>query len=870
MHLILTHEQADFDALASLLAASLMNIEARPVLPRRLNRNVRAYLTLYGEGLPYFEFEDLQRRPIESITLVDTQSMLSVKGFRSTTNVHIIDHHPLSPDLPASWSHHIEETGATTTLLVEGIQEMGIEIDLISATLLLLGIYEDTGSLTYGGTTSRDVRASAWLLDHGASLKVASDFLNHPLSAEQRLLYDQLFESAETHTFFGMTVVIAHASVRGFVDEISTVAHKLRDLFDPTGLFVMVGLNEHVQLVARSTADELDVSMIASHFGGGGHSRAAAALIRDKSVEEVRQELVRILPTIAQPEKTVGEIMSRGPHLLSPTGTVAEAAEKMQRSGHEGYPVVEGGNVIGLLTRRAVDRATAHGLEKMAISSVMNAGSHIVYPNDSVQHLQKVMIENDWGQVPVVNPETGEIVGIVTRTDLLKTLAGKEGRAEEENLIQELKSALSPTVLRLLKLVAREAEKESAALYIVGGFVRDLLLRAPSVDFDLVVEGNAINLARRLADQYGGRISSHKRFGTAKWALDQNDSNLLAELNREYISHGEIPATLDFVSARTEFYRHPTALPSVERGSIKLDLHRRDFSINTLALRLDGRHYGELLDHWGGGKDLQEGLIRVLHSLSFVDDPTRILRAVRLEQRLGFSIEPRTLELLQEALPLLDRVSGDRIRNELEAIFKEEQALLIMRRLEELELLSAIQPALTWNESIERAWSQVASFSPPESWRLDSVPSKKFFYYALWVFRIAGTEVRKICERLHFPSVTQQNFFDANQLGMQLPDLCSETQPSLIAEKLDSLREQALLVIWLGMHNQPDCQGVIENYLSRWRFVTSQTSGDTLRKMGLSPGPMYSRILKALRDAWLDGQVRSPEEENELLLELVK
>ena len=376
MHLILTHEQADFDALASLLAASLLNPEARPVLPRRLNRNVRAYLTLYGEGLPYFEFEDLERRQIESITLVDTQSMSSVKGFSSTTSVHVIDHHPLSPDLPATWRQHIEETGATTTLLVEGIQEMGIEIDLISATLLLLGIYEDTGSLTYGGTTPRDVRASAWLLDHGASLKVASDFLNHPLSAEQIQLYDQLFESAETHTFFGMTVVITHASVREFVDEISTIAHKLRDLFDPTGLFVLVGLNEHVQLVARSTADELDVSMVASHFGGGGHSRAAAALIRDQSVEQVRQELVRILPNIAQPEKTVGEIMSRGPQLLSPTSTVAEAAEKMRRSGHEGYPVVERGNVIGLLKRRAVDRATAHGLEKMAVSSVMNAGSH--------------------------------------------------------------------------------------------------------------------------------------------------------------------------------------------------------------------------------------------------------------------------------------------------------------------------------------------------------------------------------------------------------------------------------------------------------------------------------------------------------------
>jgi len=870
MHLILTHEQADFDALASLLAASLLNPEAHPVLPRRMNRNVRAYLTLYGEGLPYIEYEDLQRTKIESVTLVDTQNMLSVKGFSSSTSVHVIDHHPISPDLPASWSHHIEEIGATTTLLVEGIQEMGIEIDLVTATLLLLGIYEDTGSLTYAGTTPRDVRASAWLLDHGASLKIASDFLNHPLSDEQRQLYDQLFESAQTHTFFGMTVVIAHASVRGFIDEISTIAHKLRDLFDPTALFVLVGLNEHVQLVARSTADELDVSIVASHFGGGGHNRAAAALIRDQSVEKVREELIQILPNIAQPEKTVGEIMSRGPQLLSPTSTVAEAAERMQRSGHEGYPVVEGGNVIGLLTRRAVDRATAHGLEKMAISSVMNAGSHVVYPNDSVQHLQRVMIENGWGQVPVVHPETQEIVGIVTRTDLLKTLADIEGRSKEQDYVQELQSALSPTVLRLLRLVAHEAEEQGAALYIVGGFVRDLLLGAPSVDFDLVVEGNAIHLAKSLVDQYGGRISSHKRFGTAKWALEKNDPNLLAELNREFIPEGEIPTYLDFVSARTEFYRHPTALPSVERGSIKLDLHRRDFSINTLALRLDGRYYGELLDHWGGGKDLQEGLIRVLHSLSFVDDPTRILRAVRLEQRLGFSLEPRTLELLREALPLLDRVSGDRIRNELDAIFQEQHLFKIMRRLDELGLLSAINPALGWSETIENAWSQVESFTPPESWRLDRLPSQKFFYYGLWFFELEESDVRKVCERLHFPAIMRQNYLDSNRLGKELPSLCSQSKPSLIVEELESLREPALLIVWLGVHDQAECQKAVENYLSHWRFVSPQASGETLREMGLSPGPMYSKILKELRDAWLDGKITSPEEENEILLKWVQ
>lgn len=870
MDLILTHEQADFDAVASLLAANLLNHEALPVLPRRINRNVRAYLTLYGDRLPFIEFEDLQRGQIESITLVDTQGMLSVKGFSSKTNVFVVDHHPPSSDLPDSWTTHIEETGATATLLVEGIQESDLELDLVSATLLLLGIYEDTGSLTYGGTTPRDVRACAWLLDHGASLKIASDFLNHPLSVDQQKLYDRLFASAETLSLHGMTVVITHASAAGFVDEISTIAHKLRDLFDPTGLFVLVGLNEHVQLVARSTANELDVAEVAGYFGGGGHSRAAAALIREQSIETVREELMRILPNIVQPEKTVGEIMSRGPQLLSPGATVAEAAEKMQRFGYEGYPVVEDGNVIGLLTRRAVDRATAHGMGHVTVSSVMNAGSLVVHPSDSVQHLQQVMIENDWGQVPVVNPETGEIVGIVTRTDLLQTLAEGETKADESNLAEQLEGALTPTILRLLKLVAQQAEEENAALYIVGGFVRDLLLGEPSVDFDLVVEGNAINLARALVHRYGGRVSSHKRFGTAKWALEPNHPNLLAALNRESVDQGEIPSNLDLVSARTEFYRHPTALPSVERGSIKLDLHRRDFSVNTLALRLDGRHYGELLDHWGGGRDLREGLIRVLHSLSFIDDPTRMLRAVRLEQRLGFSIEPRTLELLQEALPLLDRVSGDRIRHELESIFNEEQLISIMGRLEELGLLSAIYPVLTWDRKLEESFTQVDTFSPPTHLRISSFPSRSSYYYALLVFNLDHKDVQKVCKRLHFSAMVRNNMLEANRIGTELPGLCSEIRPSKVVERLQDLREEALLVIWLGMIDRPVCREVIENYLSKWRYVSPGASGDTLMELGLSPGPTYRKILQTLRAAWLDGEVKSPEEEDVLLSKLVE
>jgi tRNA nucleotidyltransferase (CCA-adding enzyme) len=365
-------------------------------------------------------------------------------------------------------------------------------------------------------------------------------------------------------------------------------------------------------------------------------------------------------------------------------------------------------------------------------------------------------------------------------------------------------------------------------------------------------------------------VSSHKRFGTAKWALDTDHPQFIAALNREHLKPGEIPPSLDFVSARTEFYRHPTALPSVERGSIKLDLHRRDFSINTLALRLDGRHYGDVLDHWGGKRDLRDGLIRVLHSLSFIDDPTRMLRAVRLEQRLGFKIEPRTLELLQEALPLLDRVSGDRIRNELDSIFEEQQVKAIMQRLDELGLLTAIHPQLTWNEFLDRAYDQVEGFTPPKGWRISSAPSKDYFYYALLVFHLKLEDILQICKRLHFSAVMRNCIVDANRARNELLGLCSESSPSRIVEKLEDLREEALFVVWVGMADRSDCREVIDKYLSEWRFVSPMATGDTLHEMGLPPSPTYRRILQTLRNAWLDGEVNSSKEENALLSRLVE
>lgn len=874
MHIILTHEQADFDALGALLGAYLLDDTALPVLPRRMNRNVRAFVNLYRSELPFVEASELPRQSIHSVTLVDTQGLVTLKGITRKTSVRVIDHHQARPNLPTDWQFRSEPLGACTSLFVEGLLERNGRLSLIQATLLLLGIYEDTGSLTYANTTARDVHAAAYLLDMGASLRLAGQYLNPPLSPDQRQLYERLLDAAQTHTIHQQAVVIACADAGEMGEEISSIAHKLRDLLDPDALFILVSTLEGIRLVARSTTDRVNVARAAAHFGGGGHERAAAALIRPGEKEgittcqEASAELLHVLPDYVLPPVTVGQIMSRHPLILNPQMPASQALQLMQRYGYEGYPVAdEQGRVVGLLKRRSVDRALTHKLD-LTVGSLMEAGEIWVSPEDSLDHLQNQMTSHDWGQVPVVDPHTRQIIGIVTRTDLLKTLARRESSpGGRHNLAERLNAALPAARLTLLKTIASQAHEQRLAVYIVGGFVRDLILKRPSLDFDIVVEGDAITLGRRLAEVFGGRIVAHRRFGTAKWWLAEKRAVVAQKMPADHpLDAAELPEFIDLISARTEFYDHPTALPTVERSSIKLDLHRRDFTFNTLALRLDGSHYGELYDHWGGYRDLEKGLVRVLHSLSFVDDPTRMLRAVRFEQRFAFQIEARTLQLIGEARDLLRQVSGERLRHELDLILAEEKGFAMLARLRELNLLGAIHPQMDWSSSIQGAVEIAFHPAREEPWalptKLGHLPMRTALAYLLWLNCLPAKGGVAVATRLRLSSELIHALKEVQALRPDLAEL-AQASPSQVVARLDGIPIISLYASSLGAPS--DQRRMLETYQRTWKNIHPAADGHTLQALGLPPSPLFREILGRLRAAWLDGQLRTPADEKELL-----
>ncbi|MCB9438131.1 MAG: CBS domain-containing protein [Anaerolineales bacterium] len=865
MRLIYTHNNADFDAIASQLALVKLDPTATPVLPPRLHQNVRRFLTLYAGLLPALQHDDLTPVP-EYVYLVDTQKYHNIPGLGADTPVHIIDHHPLKHKLPKHFTFWGDTVGSTTTLLVERIQQEDIALSMLEATLLLMGIYEDTGSLTYGGTTPRDLQAAAWLLTQGAKLDLLRDFLTYPLEDDQWGVYDQLRESPDVLEIEGHSIVISSAVVPDQVSDVSTIAHQLANLYDPHALFVLVQMADNVQMVARSGVDQIDVGAIARHFGGGGHGRAAAALIRRTPIAEVRQRLRDLLPTIIQPNVTVRDLMSAAPiETIADTATAEEAHRLMTISGHEGYPVLHGGRVVGLLTRRAVDRAMSHQLRHAPVSQIMEAGGNIhVTPTDSLETLRQKMMDTGWGQMPVLNGGQ-QLIGIVTRTDLIRRWGSSTvvNIHQQHLIVQQLQQTLPEGLWTLLKTIAHHAQTNGIDLYLVGGIVRDLLLGVPNLDLDLVVEGDAIGLVRYLHATWGGDMRFHQQFGTAKWMLAPEVAERLG------VAYSPSwPEFIDFATARAEFYKEPTVLPTVRQSSIKQDLHRRDFTINSMAIRLAPEPMGTLIDYYNGERDLNQKTIRVLHSLSFVDDPTRMVRAVRFEQRLDFTIDPRTENLMREALPLLNRVTGDRIRHELRLILYERDPLRALRRLENLGILAEIVPDVQIDDWFVGAYRAFISAKQQPPWPLsENFDSWQIGTLALLTRRHTPEQIEALASRLLL-SRAQVHVLLAFQKAIPLYTWPYTTPPSAVVNLLEPMPEVCWLAIWAAAPTAHTRQLVVQ-FVQAWRHIKPLHDGKQLQSLGVEIGPVIGKILRELRRAWLDGEITTPEQEDVYLNRLL-
>ena len=420
----------------------------------------------------------------------------------------------------------------------------------------------------------------------------------------------------------------------------------------------------------------------------------------------------------------------------------------------------------------------------------------------------------------------------------LATCAIIREMAKTTNLARQIEKQLPAELVNFMWVAGRVTASQGQGLYLVGGVVRDLLLGKPNFDLDLVVEGNAIELAQQLAKIKQGGITTHPLFNTAKLKWNK--------------------WSVDFATVRSETYAKPGALPTVKPGSIESDLFRRDFTINAMAVHLNPQRYGKLIDLYGGKKDLEYKLIRVLHERSFIDDATRIWRGLRYEQRLDFQLEETTLKLLKRDIPMLDTISSDRIRYELECVFQEAEPEKVLHRAAELNVLPKLHPALKGNgwlaDKFKAARKQVSPALPPFG-----------LYLALLAYQLSYEENEYLISYLRLPKTVAQTLRDTTAIKSKLKTLAyPELSHSNVYHLLHNYSPSAIAASSLATAS-PIAHQHMEIFLHELRYVKPTLNGNDLISMGIAPGPQIKEILERLYEARLNGEVTTKQDEEELV-----
>ena len=413
---------------------------------------------------------------------------------------------------------------------------------------------------------------------------------------------------------------------------------------------------------------------------------------------------------------------------------------------------------------------------------------------------------------------------------------------EITNFADKIEKQLPAELVSFIKQAGKLANSKGERVYLVGGIVRDLLLGESNFDIDLAVEGDAVALARKLAGDKPVKITIHHRFNTAKLQWHE--------------------WSVDLTSIRSESYTRPGALPTVKPGKLSDDLLRRDFTINAMAIELNSEGYGRLIDLYSGQNDLRQGLIRILHPKSFIDDSTRIWRCLRYEQRLDFQIEPETLKLLKRDIPMLETISGDRIRYELECMFGEQYPEKVLQRAEELGALSKLSPSLRGNGWLEGKFKQARQMSLPNQ-------PPPGLYMALLTYNLTDKEREQFISYLRLPKTLAQTLRGTGSIKAKLQQLADiKLSPSYIYHLLRGYSPQAIIASLIAS-DSPVVQKHIQLFLDKLRYIKPILTGNDLIKMGIPSGPRIKEILNLLLDAKLDGKVKTRQDEERMVRELM-
>ena len=860
--IITTHFNPDYDAVGSMIAAQKLYPEATLVFPGGSEKNLRHFFiqSLFHMLDPLYS-KDVDLAGVERLVLVDTRQPGRLGDLRAVLNnpgldIHLYDHHPDAPGDLAGSVTLTALVGSTVTLMTELIRDRGLDLRPEEATMMAVGLYEDTGSFTFSSTTDRDYLAAAELLRRGADLEVVSQLTVRELTTDQLALLNNLVDSAETRQVRGLSFVIACAESENYVEDVAVLAHKMMDIMGLSTLFILVGMDNRVQLVIRSRLGTVNAALVAREFGGGGHPSAAAASIKNMSLNQARDRLDEILTETLGTFYQARNLMVYPPICIGENQTLNEARDILIKfSINVLLAVDQEGRVTGFISEHNVTKALRHGLLDYPVSAFMNTEFVSVEPDAAFSEVKRIIVDRKQRVLPVVERDLP--VGVITRTDLLTVLAG-EGEAgpsgtmkpdpSRRNVAAHLREHLPPALSVILEQMGRLADRAGVSLYAVGGCVRDLIMRQPIHDIDLTLDGDleeflaAVSYSIRLK-----KIVRHPRFKTAT-------------------IHTAKGFMLDLSTTRREYYEHPGALPVIQEGSLRQDLSRRDFTINSLAVSLNAQSLGSLVDFFRGYQDIKDGYIRVLHSLSFVEDPTRAFRAFRFESRLGFKLAKMTAGLLEGACKnsFLANMDQRRLGRELELILSEDDPGPALKRLNEFKLLCCIHPSITLTPQHHQFFTRIRQV---RDWLTLTFPDKKglawFIYLMALTDRLKGQELTELSAALGLKKKDIHTLTEERPLADRLTKRHKKTasfSPSQAYDLFSGLSWPAVLFIMAKTENQALTQAGAA-FLTSYRQVKPLITGRDLMALGYSSGPAIKEILEKIRRARLDGLVTTRADE---------
>jgi tRNA nucleotidyltransferase (CCA-adding enzyme) len=855
---ITTHVNADFDALASMLAASKLYPEASLAFPGSQEKNLRNFFlnsTFYLLNITKIKKIDIDA--VKRLILVDTRQRGRIGDFarvvdREDVEIHIYDHHPAASDDVRGQVEVIRKIGSNTALMIDIIRKRGIPVSPEEATVMCLGIHEDTGSFTFSSTTSDDYEAAAWLAAQGADHNVISDMLTRELTTENLWLLNDLMQSATTRMINGTEIVISKVITDEFVADFAVLVHRFMEMESLKVVFALAQMENRIFLVARSRVDTVDAAEIASAFGGGGHPEAASATIKDQTLIQVERSLDALLNSQIRRRRNATDMMSSPVIGIRPEDSIDKAANYMTRYNINVLLVMDDDGLLGYVTRQIVEKAAYLGLGDRKVSDYMNIEFATIHPDAPLKQIQDLIIRDRLRILPVV--ENRQVKGVITRTDLLNILVGnplvpdalhdskKNGEVvRKRSLSGTLKERLPKNVLTLLKELGDIADSLGYGIYLVGGLVRDIFLKFENLDVDIVIEGNGIKFAREFAKNHPARVRSHQKFGTAVLIFPNGFK-------------------VDVATARIEYYKSPGAPPIVETSSLKLDLYRRDFTMNTLAVSISKRSFGTLIDYFGAQKDIKDKALRVLHNLSFVEDPTRMLRAIRFEQRFGFTIGKLTLALMKTAAKMdwADSLASRRILSELRLILKEQDPISALVRLKEFDLLKFASPHLDLTDANKNlleeikeviAWYHLLFLEDPMTpW--------KVYWYGLTSGLNADT-FRRLSSEMGAGDLSPRG--KGEQQLMDTLFRFDGTDYELFA--LLRTHDTEMLLYLMAKAKNERMKRLISHFFTQLKGKKIRINGKDLLKMGFNSGPIFKKIFERLLEAQLNQLTQKKEDE---------